>query len=210
MECACVTEVASTVARSALAERLHPGRHGRTGATAGVSARERTNVAVASIAARKGQAAALTNKIKARTGIELPATPRMAIADHLSFAWTAPGQWLAMADGEDGAAFADDLARDLAGLAAVTDQSDGRTILRATGSHVRNMLAKGCMLDLHDSVFKVGDTAITPIALLTAQITRHPDQGGLPVFELAVMRSFAVSFWHWIETSAAEFGLDVS
>jgi methylglutamate dehydrogenase subunit D len=210
MESACVADVVSTIARSALADRLHQGRHGRSGGIAGVTARERTNVAVASIAARKGQAAALIAKIKARTGIELPATPRIAIAGHLSFAWVAPGQWLAMADGEDGASFADDLAGDLAGLAAVTDQTDGRTILRVSGPRVRDTLAKGCMLDLHDKVFKVGDTAITPIALLNTQITRLPDEAGQPVFELAVMRSFAVSFWHWIETSTAEYGLDVA
>ena len=205
MECACVTEAATITPRSALAGTVSPGRHGRRSGTAGVVARERTGVAVASVAARKGQVTALAEKVKSRTGLDLPSTPRIVTSDHLSFVWTAPGQWLAMADGDDSAIFAADLARDLAGLAAVTDQTDGRVILRLSGPKVRAVLAKGCMLDLHDSVFSVGDTAIAPIALLNTQVTRLAGD----TFEIAVMRSFALSLWHWLEASAAEFGLDV-
>ena len=204
-----MTEAARSLARSVLAEHLHRGRQGRASGTAGVTVRERTGVAVASIAARKGKSAELSAKIKARTGLELPASPRMVATGHLSFAWSAPGQWFAMADGEDGAAFGDDLALDLSGLASVTDQTDGRVILRVSGTNVRETLAKGCMLDLHPVVFKVADTAITPVALLNVQITRLADDAGAAVFELAVMRSFAASLWHWLEASAAEFGLEV-
>ncbi len=205
-----MTEPASLLARSALADHLHKGRHGRSFGVAGVSVRERSGLAIAGIAARKGRAAELVAKIKERTGLDLPATSRMVASGHLSFTWTAPGQWFAMADGEDGTAFAADLAQDLAGLASVTDQTDGRVVLRISGANVRDALAKGCMLDLHPAAFKVGDTATTPIALLNCQITRLPEEAGVAVFELAVMRSFAVSLWHWIESSAAEFGFEVS
>lgn len=204
-----MTEATSPLARSALADHLHKGRHGRTVGAAGVNVRERSGVAVASVCARKDKTAELAAKIKARTGLDLPMTPQIAAADHLSFAWTAPGQWLAMADGEDGAIFAADLARDLAGLASVTDQTDGRVILRVSGAHVRDALIKGCMLDLHPTVFQVGDTAMTPVALLNVQITRLPDEASASVFELAAMRSFAINLWHWLESSALEFGLEV-
>lgn len=205
-----MTEAASPLATSALADHLHKGRHGRASGVAGVSVRERAGIAIASIAARAGKSAELIAKIKARTGLDLPTTPRIVPAGHLSFSWSAPGQWFAIAEGEDGTAFADDLARDLAGLAAVTDQSDGRVVLRVAGSNARDMLAKGCMLDLHRDVFKVGDTAITSMALLTVQITRLADDAGVSVFDLAVMRSFAASLWHWVEISAAEYGLDIT
>jgi methylglutamate dehydrogenase subunit D len=196
-------------AASALAGHLHKGRHGTTLGNAGVTVLERTGVAVSGIAVRVGQAQALTAKIKARTGLELPSNPKIVASGHLSFVWAGPGQWLAQADGEDGAAFAADLARDLAGLASVTDQSDGRFTLKVSGLKIRDTLAKGCMLDLHDKVFKVGDTAVTPVALLNVQITRLPNVDGAAVFELAVMRSLAISLWHWFELSAAEFGIDV-
>lgn len=205
-----MTETASQTGRSALAGHLHVGRIGRAGGAPGVTVRERTDVALASITAAKGKAAELAARIKARTAIDLPTTPRALTSDHLTFAWTAPGQWLAQAEGEDGASFAADLARDLAGLAAVTDQTDGRVLLRVAGPKVRDMLAKGCMLDVHPAVFGVGVTAVTQVALLTLQITRQPDADDVAVFDLAVMRSFATSLWHWLESSAAEYGLDVT
>lgn len=189
---------------------MQPGRYGHAGGTAGVAARERRNVAMASIIARRGQHAALNAKIKARAGLDLPATPRFVGVNHLGFLWLAPGQWIASAEGEVGAVFASELAQDLAGLASVTDQSDGRVLLRVSGPRVRDMLAKGCMIDLHPSVFKIGDTAITSIALLTVQVTRLPDDAGLAVFEISVMRSFSANLWHWLESSAAEFGLDIA
>lgn len=204
-----MTETASNLARSALAGHSHKGRHGTSTGVAGVTAHERAGLAIASLAAAKGKAAELSARIKSRAGIDLPPNGRAAATGHLSFVWSAPGQWLALADGDDGANFAQELARDLAGLASVTDQSDGRVVIRVSGVHARDALAKGCMIDLHPGVFKVGDTATTPIALVTTQITRVADDGGLAVYDLSVMRSFAVNFWHWLEDSAAEFGFQV-
>ena len=195
--------------QSAFGATMHIGRSGRPDGAAGVTVRERSNVAVASVAARKGKAEALIVKIKARTGLELPFLPRLVVDGHLGFLWMAPGQWLAMADAEDGPAFAADLAADLAGLASITDQSDGRALVRISGANVRDALAKGCMLDLHPNVFQVGHTAITPIALLTVQVTRLPDAASGATFELAIMRSFSVNLWHWLEASTAEYGLAV-
>ena len=203
-------EALATLTSSALDGFMHPGRYGRAVGPAGVVARERRNIAIASIIARRGQTATLSAKIKARTGLDLPMTPRLAGVNHLAFVWTGPGQWLASAEGEVGAALAQELALDLSGLAAVTDQSDGRVLIRVGGERVRDVLAKGCMIDLHPSVFKPGDTANTLIALLTVQVTRLPDQSDTAEFELAVMRSFASNLWHWLEASAAEFGLDVA
>jgi sarcosine oxidase subunit gamma len=34
-------------------------------------------------------------------------------------------------------------------------------------------------------------------------------QGGENRFAIAVFRSYAGSFWHWLAASAAEFGLEV-
>jgi methylglutamate dehydrogenase subunit D len=205
-----VVETPAILPSSPLDGVMQPGRYGHAAGAAGVVARERRNVAMASVIARRGQHAALSAKVKARTGLDLPATPRFAGVNHLGFLWLAPGQWIASAAGEVGAIFASELAQDLIGLASVTDQSDGRVLIRVSGPRVRDMLAKGCMIDLHQSVFKIDDTAITSIALLTVQVTRLPDDEGLAVFELAIMRSFAANLWHWLESSAAEFGLDIA
>lgn len=196
---------------SAFGSLLRRGRQGRATGVAGVMVSERIGVAIASVAARKGQTAALVAHIAERTGLQLPLTPRLVVNGHIGFVWTAPDQWLAMADGEQGDTFAAELAQDLRGLASVTDQTDGRAILRVSGANVRACLAKGCMLDLDGRVFKSGDTAITPIALLTTHITRLNDgPGPQSVFELSIMRSFAGNLWHWLEASAAEYGLEVT
>jgi methylglutamate dehydrogenase subunit D len=196
--------------QTALSEHLQRGRRGATQGAASISVSERTGTAIASITAYQRQASALSDKVRSRTGLTLPDTPRLAVAGHLTFLWAAPAQWLALADGETGTAFVDDLAGDLSTLAAITDQTDGRTILRVMGARARDALAKGCLLDLHDKVFKVGDTAITPVALLPVQISRLANVSGAPVFELMVMRSFAVSLWHFVESAGAEFGIDIA
>jgi methylglutamate dehydrogenase subunit D len=62
-------------------------------------------------------------------------------------------------------------------------------------------------VDLHPRAFGPGDVAITPVSHITAHIWQtHAD----PVYELAVARSLTPSFWHWLEASAAEYGLEVS
>jgi methylglutamate dehydrogenase subunit D len=209
-----VGEMSNNGARSPLDQAMVFGRHGRPGGQAGITARELRGRAIASIAARRGQLAALTAKIKTRTGVGLPTGPRIEQAEHLSFVWSGVDQWMALAEGEGqaagGAVFAHELAHDLEGLASVIDQSDARVTISLTGPDVRSMLAKGCMIDLHGDVFKVSDTALTAIALVNVQITRCADVDGDPVFELMVMRSFAASLWHWAEASAAEFGLQVA
>ena len=68
------------------------------------------------------------------------------------------------------------------------------------------MLAKGCSLDLHPRVFKPGDAATTPIALIDCQLWQIDDT---PSYDLAVPSSFAESFWSWLTASAAEYGYAV-
>ena len=50
------------------------------------------------------------------------------------------------------------------GSASVTDQSDGRVVLEISGPRVRDVLAKGVMLDLHERDFRPGATAVTLMA----------------------------------------------
>ncbi len=97
----------------------------------------------------------------------------------------------------------------LGGTAAVVDQSSGYAVLRVTGPKVRETLAKGVPLDLHPGVFKPDDTAVTLVAHMGVVIWRRQDGPEGAVFELAVFRSLAESFWHWLAESSAEFGLTV-
>ena len=97
------------------------------------------------------------------------------------------------------------LAAPFAGLASVVDQSHGRTLLRVTGPHVRDALAKGVAVDLHPRAFKTGDAAATLVSHIPVQLWQIDDR---PTYEFAVARSLAQSFWHWLEASAAQYGLE--
>jgi sarcosine oxidase subunit gamma len=86
----------------------------------------------------------------------------------------------------------------------VSDQSDGYAVLRLGGRDVRSMLAKGIAVDLHPRVFRTGDAAVTQIAHMGVMLWQLDDR---PTYEIAVFRSLAGSFWHWMAASAEEFGL---
>jgi sarcosine oxidase subunit gamma len=113
-----------------------------------------------------------------------------------------------MAERDDG--FLPALRAALGDCAAISDQSGGGAVLRLAGPRVREVLAKGVMIDLHPSTFAPGDVAVTAAAHVGLTLWRLPDDATGAVFEVAVARSLAGSFWHWLAASAAEYGLAVS
>ena len=179
---------------------------------AGVTVAERTGVALATLIARKDRHADLAEACQRAYGIALPSTPGFAAKDGLAFVWSGPGQWLAVAEPGHALiapgthALASALAAAFPGLAAVTDQSDARGMLRLSGPRIRDTLAKGLNLDLHDRSFKPGDAAMTWCSLIDVQLWQLD---ATPAYDLIVARGFAGSLWHWLEESAAEYGMEV-
>lgn len=169
----------------------------------GVIAVERGDVRLLSVQARRGKAADLAAKIETAFGLSLPSEPRRVQSGELSIAWTAPEQWLVISTSQ---AVLDRLRSEISGLASTTDQSDSRAVIEVSGTEVRRALEKGVMIDLHPRAFKPGDTAVTSIAHIGAQISML---SAAPVYELLVPRSFCLSFWDWMVESAAEFGFSV-
>jgi sarcosine oxidase subunit gamma len=177
------------------------------GSGAGVIVADRDGLGFASVLARKGRAAALAERVRARLGIDLPQGPRRVGNGALAFAGTGPGAWLATAEDGDGVAAA--LREALGDLAAISDQSGGLAVLRLSGPRVRDALAKGIAIDLHPHRFAPGAVAVTAAAHVGLTLWRLPDGADGAVFEIAVARSLAGSFWHWLSASAAELGLVV-
>jgi len=175
--------------------------------TAGVTVGDRDGLGLATVLARQGKSAALAARVGERFGLALPQGPTRADAGAIAFAGTGPGAWLATSEA-GGNGFAASLREAIGDLAAVVDQTDGQAVLRVTGPRLRETLAKGVPLDLHPVVFRPGDVAATLVSHVGATLWRLPDaRDGSPVFEIAVHRSTAGSFWHWLAESAAEFGL---
>ena len=137
------------------------------------------------------------------------ARSRRASGD-VAFAGTAPEAWLATSEAR-GKGFALSLKEAIGAVASVADQSSGYALMRLTGPKLRDTLAKMLPIDLHERAFAPGDVASTVASHVGITLWRLEDGGdGSPVFEIAMFRSLAGSFWHALVSSAAEFGLIVT
>jgi methylglutamate dehydrogenase subunit D len=189
--------------RSALAGLTTAGHHGAQ--ASGLIIEERTDIAFASVIARRDKRSALVAAVDTAFGIALLDGPRRSGGGAIVFAGTGPGQWIASAEGTEVPGFAIRLRARIGPFAAVADQSDSRLVLRLSGPKLRDVLAKGVAIDLHPDVFRVGDVAVTLAAYIGVQI----DRLDAATFQLTTPRSTAGSFWSWLSASAAEFGYDV-
>ena len=188
--------------RSALSGIATAGRFGRV-ELSGLTIVERTDIAFASVIARRDQRGTLATACNTAFGLMPPDGPRRVTVGALTFAGTGPGQWIASSQTEPN--LAGRLRAVVGPFAAVTDQSDSRLVLQLSGANVRDVLAKGVPLDLHPNVFKVGDVAVTLVAYMGVQIDRLDETN----WQITTPRSTAGSFWSWLSASAAEFGYDV-
>lgn len=164
---------------------------------------DQSGLTIASITSAKGKSAEVKAAVQSAYGVALPDTPVRVSGNGIAFIWHGPDQWMAIA--ERGAGDRDleiELKPVLEGRAAVVDQSDGRAVIRVSGSRVRDVLAKGFAIDLHPSAFKPNSVAITHAAHIGCIIWQTD---AAPIYEIAMFRSFADSFMGWLTHSAAEY-----
>lgn len=192
------------VPRSAWSGYAKLGRHGRPQGEARIRITLRDGISLATMISADGKIDAVRSLVLERYGCDLPEPGEAQMARERGLIWSAPGQWLAIAERRD--AFRD-LPDILRGVAAVTDQSDGRAVVRVSGREARKVLEKGVAVDLHPRAFRAGQTATTSIAHIGAQLWQLDDG---PTYEVAIARSFAGSFWSWLSEAAAEFGYEVA
>jgi sarcosine oxidase subunit gamma len=190
---------------SALKGLAVPGRYGNTNGEPGVVVAERLGLGLATVAARRG--APVRAAVKSSYGVDLPDDARVGQGPEVSFVGYGPSQWLAVSETLAGDALARDLKQRLKGLASVSDQSGGRTVLRLSGPHARDVLAKGLPIDLHPRAFGPGSAATSTISLMGVQLWQVDD---VPTYDIALFRSLSASFWRWLTASAAEFGYEVT
>ena len=193
--------------RSPLAGVVATGRIGRAIGVAGVRIREVTDAAGVAIVARKGRGADVAAILSQHAGSPLLDAAKRTAGNGLAISGMGPGQWLAMAQSTGAGTRIDALKADLDGMAAVTDQGDGRVILEISGARARDALAKGIAVDLRPGVFKVGDLAQTSASHIGLQIALID---AAPTFEIVSGRSTAGSLWAWLTASVAEYGIDVA
>lgn len=157
---------------------------------------ENERITVATIMMRKGVTSAAVGKA---LGCAAPTSAGRMTGRDLSLIGTGPGTWLAIADAPGGG-WARQLAHKLEGLASVSDQSDAYAVFRIAGPDARAFLQRGVFIDLDPSVFEPGSTAVTAIGYIGVILWQA---NATPAFEVAVFRSFATSFRHWMDVTAA-------
>jgi len=153
-----------------------------------VSVRQRSGLELVNV---RGQleSAVFTAAIEDVFGVALPRLPNtVASGAAYTALWLGPDEWL-LRSNEPRASTAERTLRPrIAGeFAAAIDVSSGYTVLELAGAHVREVLRRGCPLDLHPRMFGPGQCAhnhyfkagiiLRPVA---------PDR-----YELIVRRSFA-------------------
>jgi sarcosine oxidase subunit gamma len=204
----------SPLAHMGLLARVQDGR-----GEAGITLAERRFQGIVDLRGDAGDPAFL-GAVESALGFVLPTTACTAAGEGGSGAlWIGPNEWWiitpGVGPGEDGPATAERLRQVLAGQhVAVTDLSDSRTCIRVAGPRARDLLAKGCPLDLHPCVF--GPNCCAGSLLAKAAVVLHQvgaaagdEAADDPTFDVYVARSFAEYLWCWLEDAAREYGLAV-
>ncbi|MEV7966747.1 sarcosine oxidase subunit gamma family protein [Sphaerisporangium sp. NPDC088356] len=125
-------------------------------------------------------------------GLRLPVEPGTWLrSGETDVLWLGPDEWLAIGDL--------DLPR--SEDVAVTDVSAQRTTLLVAGPGARDLLAHGCSLDLHPSVFRPGSCAQTMLARAQVVLVAREDDE----FWVLVRASFARYLADWIIDAAVDY-----
>ncbi|NMO01716.1 sarcosine oxidase subunit gamma [Gordonia sp. TBRC 11910] len=139
----------------------------------------------------------------------LPTMPNTAVSgDTTTVIWLGPGEWLATSSQRSGLELERQLIEALtidasegAFNGAVADVSAQRTTVRLSGPRARDVLAKGCSLDLHPSAFAPGQAAQTMLA--QAAIILLPLD--VDDYRILVRSTFADYLAEWLLDAAAEY-----
>ena len=130
-----------------------------------------------------------------------PTTPNTWVATpHGRIVGLGPDEWLVSSDAHT----PHELEAELRAGGVAVDVSAQRTGLRLAGPLVRELLALGCSLDLHPSVFPPGTCAQTTVGQVgVVLIAARTDIGD--AFHLLVRPSFAGHLAAWLLDAAIEF-----
>jgi len=140
---------------------------------------------------------------------ELPlAANTTTMGDHRMY-WLGPDEWQVVTAFDDTVELSKQLRGALAAShASVTDIGGGQITLHVSGANIRDVLAKGCTLDLSPARFEAGACAQCALAKTSMLIACIDDAA--PTFEIVVRRSFADYALRWLHHAATEYGVKFS
>ena len=140
--------------------------------------------------------------VKQVLGLDLPKAPRSSVSwGDLKALWLSVDQWLILCPGARTAELLAALRASLGGIHSLTvDVSDMRAVLRLEGEGSREVLMKGCSLDLLSADYAPGTVRRMHYAEIAALIHVVEDD----VFDIYVFRSYAHYAWDFLLATARE------
>jgi len=153
------------------------------------------------LAALRAQTDTLAH-IAAGRGAELPTLGRLSRGAHGLTLAVRPGRWLLVCPPAAPESLAQPWRTACAGCAAVVELAAALTAFHVSGNAAREMLKRGCRLDLDPRVFPSGAAAATFIMQLPVIVAAFA-MGVL----LLTPSSTARHFREWLQSAARPFGL---
>ena len=145
--------------------------------------------------------------LESQLGQSLPTTPNTLSEGEHHIYWLGPDEWLILTDLPQLRLLVEKLRQAADGKhVALNDVSGGQIVLRLDGTGVRDLLAKGCTLDLHPRVFTAGMCAQSGLAKANVLIGLA---GQAESFDIVVRRSFSDYLLRWLLQGADEFGVTI-
>lgn len=157
---------------------------------------------IAQVFAAAGKTASVESKLKIK---ESPGKATVT-KDHTAIP-LAPGQWMLISSEAKSGSFAGQISSKLKKNGYASEQSDARVIFRISGTRARELMQKGCRLDLDSSVASKGWCAQTQIA--QAGVIVH-QVDNVPTYDIMVYSGFAQHFAEWLEHTGAQLGIAFS
>jgi sarcosine oxidase subunit gamma len=153
------------------------------------------------VRALPGSAAA--GRIETRLGASLPsACGAVTTGDGLSVLWLSPDEFLVMSDEQRPAPLTAALVEALQGEpGSATDLSANRTTFELGGPTAREVLEKGCPLDLHPRAFEVGTAYVTLVGSVPVILWKVEEE----TYRILPRSSFADFLGRWLLDAMAEF-----
>lgn len=141
-------------------------------------------------------------RIAAQLGARLPsACGSVGSTPDSSVLWLSPDEFLAVSE-RNGAELTAALVTALHGEpGSAVEVSANRTTLELSGASARDVLEKGCPLDLHPRSFAVGAAYATTLASVPVLVWRVEEQ----TYRVLVRSSFADHVGRWLVDAMAEY-----
>lgn len=145
-------------------------------------------------------------------GTGVPVRPNtVAASGEVLVCWLGPDEWMAVVGADREGELISSFRKALAGRrAAAADTTGSHTTINLAGRRARDLLAKGCTLDLHPAAFAPGQCAQTNLAKAAVLLIPRSNDRSFQSFDVVVRRSFADYLAQWLEHAGREYGFEVA